>query len=131
VAAALRAVIDPLTALLGVLEHGNAREAATAVDELVARGRQGRDLLAGKHGQRAVRWATVSVVVPDEPGRLARLLADAAQAQVNVEDIRVDHSPGQPLGLVELDVATEHVSSLEAGLTALGWTVSASPPPPE
>jgi prephenate dehydrogenase len=131
VAAALRTVVEPLTALIDVLESADAQAATGAVAELVQRGRQGRDLMAGKHGQRAVRWDTVSVVVPDEPGKLARLLADAAAADVNVEDIRVDHSPGQPFGVVELDVAPDHGESLERDLLARGWTASASSPAPE
>jgi prephenate dehydrogenase len=67
-------------------------------------------------------------VVPDEPGKLARLLAAAADADVNVEDIRVDHSPGQPFGVVELDVAPDQAESLERDLTERGWTATASAP---
>jgi prephenate dehydrogenase len=128
VAAALRATIDPLAKLITLLEEGPVEASAAAVTDLVHRGHQGRALLAGKHGQQAVRWATVSVVVPDEAGRLARLLADAAAAGVNVEDIRVDHSPGQPLGVVELDVAADRGERLERDLTARGWAATASAP---
>jgi prephenate dehydrogenase len=124
IATALASVIEPLAGLQRALAAGE--DATTAVRELVERGRAGRDLLAGKHGQAAVRWATVSVVLPDEPGRLARLLADAAAGGVNVEDIRVDHSPGQPLGIVELDVAPGSGALLEAGLAERGWRASAS-----
>jgi prephenate dehydrogenase len=129
VAAALRRVVSPLGALAEVLDAGDPAQAATAVRELVERGRHGRDLLAGKHGQPAVRWATVSVVVPDAPGALARLLADAAAAEVNVEDIRVDHSPGRPFGVCELDVAPGSDGSLARGLAERGWTATASTPP--
>jgi prephenate dehydrogenase len=131
VAAALRGVVEPLERLIAVLDHASAHEAAAAVGELVRAGHHGRELMAGKHGQRAVRWATVAVVVPDEPGKLARLLADAASAKINVEDIRVDHSPGQPLGLVELDVEPAASGSLELALRDRGWTATASLPPPE
>jgi prephenate dehydrogenase len=128
VAAALRAVVDPLTALADELDSGDGPGSAAAVRALLTRGRDGRDLLAGKHGQAAVRWATVSVVVPDEPGALARLLVDAADSQVNVEDIRVDHSPGQPLGVVELDVTPAQGESLEQALVARGWAANANLP---
>jgi prephenate dehydrogenase len=131
VGAALRNVLDPLLSVADRLEGGDSADVAAAVDALLRRGREGRDLLAGKHGQRAVRWATVAVVVPDRPGTLAHLLADAAQAEVNVEDIRVDHSPGQPLGVVELDVDPAYGESLERELAQRGWTATASPPPPE
>ncbi|HVS68838.1 MAG TPA: prephenate dehydrogenase, partial [Mycobacteriales bacterium] len=91
VRAALEAVLEPLGALRDRLAAGE--EPAEAARALVERGRSGRQMLAGKHGQAAVRWATVTVVVPDEPGALARLLMDAAASGVNVEDIRIDHSP--------------------------------------
>jgi prephenate dehydrogenase len=131
VAAALRAVIEPLQSVAAVLESGASGDVAAAVADLLRRGRRGRDLLAGKHGQRAVRWATVAVVVPDQPGKLAQLLVDAAHAGVNVEDIRVDHSSGQPLGVVELDVDPAHGESLERDLAQRGWAATASPPPPD
>jgi prephenate dehydrogenase len=126
IAAALELVTAPLTALQRALESG--ADVAAEVAALIERGRAGRDLLAGKHGQAAVRWATVSVVVPDEPGRLARLLADAAAGGVNVEDIRVDHSPGLPLGIVELDVAPGSGATLESELAERGWRASANEP---
>lgn len=128
VAAALHAVVEPLNDLIAVLEKGSPDATASAVHTLITRGRHGRDLLAGKHGQAAVRWATVAVVVPDEPGALARLLVNAADAAVNVEDIRVDHSPGQPLGIVELDVAPDRHDSLAEALVRRGWAATASPP---
>ncbi|HTW18946.1 MAG TPA: prephenate dehydrogenase [Mycobacteriales bacterium] len=127
IAAALRGVLDPLERLVEVLEQ---RPDATepAVRELVEAGRRGRAMLTGKHGQAAVRWASVAVVVPDEPGALARLFSDAADAGVNVEDIRVDHSPGLPVGIVELDVSAQHHEVLASALTRQGWTATASPP---
>lgn len=126
VAASLATVTAPLLELQRVLEAGD--DPAELVERLIESGRAGRSLLAGKHGQAAVRWATVSVVVSDEPGRLARLLADAAAGGVNVEDIRVDHSPGQPLGIVELDVRPGSGAKLEAELEERGWRASASEP---
>lgn len=119
VAAALDAILEPLIALRSGLASGE--PPAAAVRALVERGRAGRQLLAGKHGQAAVRWATVTVVVPDQPGALARLLADAASGGVNVEDIRVDHSPGLPLGQIDLDVAPGRSAELVAALEQRGW----------
>lgn len=131
VASALRGVTGPLVALAELLETEGPEATASAVGALVASGRQGRDLLAGKHGQAAVRWAKIAVIVPDQPGELARLLVDAAGAEVNVEDIRVDHSPGQPLGIVELDVSPAEANRLRRGLEERGWTATASTPLPD
>jgi prephenate dehydrogenase len=66
------------------------------------------------------QFDVVSVVVPDAPGELARLLADAAAAGVNVEDLRVEHAPGQPKGVVELLVQPAVAARLVAALTAAG-----------
>jgi prephenate dehydrogenase len=127
VAAALDAVLEPLVALRDGLAAGE--PPADAVRALIERGREGRELLAGKHGRAAVRWATVTVQVPDEPGALAHLLVDAADAGVNVEDIRVDHSPGLPIGLVDLDVAPGRSEELAGALEARGWRADGNEPP--
>ena len=43
--------------------------------------------------------------MPDRPGALAQLLADVARHEVNLEDLRVDHAPGQPEGIATLALA--------------------------
>jgi prephenate dehydrogenase len=128
VAAALRGVVGPLQDLLVALDAGGESSPAP-VRALLEAGRDGRSLLGGKHGSVAVRWATVAVVVPDSPGTLARLLSDAASCAVNVEDIRVDHAPGQPVGMVELDVRPDGRETLQQALEGRGWTVTSSPEP--
>jgi prephenate dehydrogenase len=40
-----------------------------------------------------------------------------------VEDVRIEHSPGQPVGMVELDVRPGMVAVLAKELAARGWTV--------
>jgi prephenate dehydrogenase len=42
---------------------------------------------------------------------------------VNIEDIRIEHSPGQPVGLVELAVAPGAAGGLATALAGLGWVV--------
>jgi prephenate dehydrogenase len=67
----------------------------------------------------------VPVVLPDRPGQLGRLFHDVGSAGVNIEDIRIEHSPGQPVGLVELAVTPGAESGLVEALQALGWVVHA------
>jgi prephenate dehydrogenase len=95
----------------------------TSLRELLIRGNEGRARLPGKHGAAATAYVVVPVVVADRPGELARLLVDAGQAGVNVEDVRIEHSPGQPVGLVELSVSPGVDAHLVQALTALGWVV--------
>ena len=64
--------------------------------------------------------AVVFVAVPDHPGELARLFADAGEIGVNIEDVRIDHDPGRPVGLVELVVDDERPSTCCEALEARG-----------
>jgi prephenate dehydrogenase len=124
VAAALREVADPLIALAEALATDSSNAGAT-VAGLVERGRQGRQLLPGKHGGAAVPLAAVSVVISDQPGTLARLFADVAAGSVNIEDFRVEHAHGQPLGVVELLVAPGDQARLVQALETRGWSAAA------
>lgn len=123
VAGGLRAVAEPLLRLAEALER-EADPGAT-VRDLVEGGRAGRALLPGKHGGAPVEVRLVQVVVPDQPGALARLLADVAAESVNLEDLRVEHAPGQPLGIAEISVLPGAYEPLVAALTGRGWTVTA------
>jgi prephenate dehydrogenase len=99
-------------------------DAAAAVRALVEAGRAGQRRIPGKHGGAPRSYRIVAVVVPDEPGQLARLLSDAAAAGVNVEDLRVDHAPGLPVGVIELFVGPEAAAGLRRALAGAGWSVA-------
>jgi prephenate dehydrogenase len=102
---------------------GPPEPALPATAGLLARGRRGESRLPGKHGTAHVSYAIVPVVLPDRPGQLARLFTDAGEAGVNIEDVRIEHSSGQPVGLIELAVQPEMAIGLAAALAARGWTV--------
>ena len=113
----LREVRAELDGLLGALESGSRRD----LGEILGRGVAGTAVIPGKHGGPVVAVAGVFVVVPDHPGELARLLADAGEIGVNVEDVRIDHDPGRPVGLVELTVAEDRAEHLCSALADRGW----------
>jgi prephenate dehydrogenase len=99
--------------------------ARTSLREVLLRGNAGRARLPGKHGGRSTAYAVVPVVVSDRAGELARLVNDVGGAGVNIEDLRIEHSPGQPVGLVELAVTPEAETKVTQALTGLGWVVHA------
>jgi len=101
-------------------ERGAARDGLRAA---LQRGREGHQLIPGKHGAPAMSYAVIPVVIPDEPGALARLFASAGEAGINIEDIAIEHSPGQPVGLVELSVAPDSAPALSEALVTMGWSV--------
>lgn len=101
------------------------RQALDAVRDLLERGNAGRALLPLKSGTQDVRLVTVSVSVPDQPGQLAGVLKAAAAAEVNVEDVRVEHLPGRPRGVLELVVRADAAQRARETLRAAGWDVLA------
>ncbi|MDN4489220.1 prephenate dehydrogenase [Demequina sp. SYSU T00068] len=97
-----------------------------AVTDLIERGRFEVARIPGKHGGATRDWAGVTVIVPDEPGHLLKLLGDTAQVDVNVEDITIEHSPRQPVGLTTLYVLPSRAAELVAALESQGWEIAAS-----
>ena len=93
------------------------------IENVLAKGSQGRDRLPGKHGSERKALATLSVRLEDQPGELARLFAVAASAGVNLEDVRIDHSFGRMTGLVELTVEPNNIPVLEQALGSADFTV--------
>lgn len=134
VAAVLRDLRADLDAVLAALEQldtvqdaadaaANSPGALAAVARLIADGGAGRARVPGKHGAPPTSYAVVTVLVPDAPGELARLLHDVGAAGVNLEDLRLEHSPGQPVGLAEVSVLPAARTVLETALRDLGWAL--------
>jgi prephenate dehydrogenase len=94
-----------------------------AVAALLDRGQAGVARIPGKHGGAPREFAVVQVVIPDQPGELARLFHATGAAGVNIEDVRIEHSPGLPVGVAELSVRPAAAAMLLDALEAGGWPV--------
>ena len=118
----VEAMIEALAALEGdpAPADGAARSALAA---LLGSGRAGAARIPGKHGAPARPWSVVTVLVDDAPGELARLFADAGAAGVNLEELRLDHSPARAVGLAEVSVDPARAGDLLAALDRAGWAV--------
>lgn len=115
----LREVRDDLDRMLVALDE----DTRPTVRSLLADGVAGTAAIPGKHGGPAVATAAVYVALPDHPGELGRLFADVGRIGVNVEDVRIDHDPGRPVGQVELVVAQDAAADVVEALAAGGWDV--------
>jgi prephenate dehydrogenase len=62
-------------------------------------------------------------VIEDKPGQLAEIFDACAQVKVNVEDIAIEHTPGQESGLVNLALSREDASKLYDQLLRNNWKV--------
>lgn len=118
----VEAVLEALAEVRGELDGliATLRDGA-GLEEFLRSGVAGTRVIPGKHGVRGPVTAPVFVAVPDTPGELARLLAEVGEVGVNIEDLRIDHDPGRPVGLVELSVAEDAADALLVALAARGW----------
>lgn len=120
-------LVSTIEHIIGDLEDvRDADDIGAAVTDLIERGRMEVARIPGKHGGKNREWHPVTVIVPDEPGRLVALLTDTAAIDVNVEDLTIEHSPRQPVGLTTLWVLPSRVEQLVPALEARGWVVAAS-----
>jgi len=114
----LREVRAELDRAMVALDAGD----GDVLDEILTRGNEGRSSLLIKHGVALDEVGPLFVLVPDGPGELARLLRDVGESGVNLEDLRIDHDPARPVGLVELTIATSAIETLATSLNERGWT---------
>lgn len=111
----LRTVADEL--------GGEPGPSGVSVRRVLERGNIGRARLPAKHGGAAARYSTVTVLIADQPGQLALLFTTAGDAEVNLEDVRIEHTVGRKNALIELSVLPGARDSLVEALVRGGWHV--------
>ena len=94
-----------------------------SVAELISAGHEGRARIPGKHGGKAREYTYLPIVIEDKPGQLAALFEECATASVNVEDLAIEHSPGQFTGLITLALSEIDAVKLADHLKNNGWSV--------
>lgn len=114
---------DDLDQVIQTLSAPDALGARRALAETLAAGNAGVARIPGKHGQDR-RYSQLVVLVDDTPGELARLLTEIGQAGVNLEDLRLEHSPGAQIGLAEISVLPEVEQQLIDELESRGWRIA-------
>lgn len=119
----LDALADDLRAVSDALRDPDAPGARRDVAETILRGNEGVERLPGKHGQFGL-FEKIVVMVDDTPGQLGRLFGDLGELDVNVEDLRLEHSPGAQFGVAEISVAPAIALQAQSGLEARGWRIA-------
>jgi prephenate dehydrogenase len=119
----LRGYRDDLDRFIDALENMDAPGARRRVAEELFGGNTGFERLPGKHGVDR-RYASLTVMVDDRPGQLAKLFNDVGDAGANIEDLRLEHSPGAQVGLAEISVLPEVLERLTDELAARGWRIA-------
>jgi prephenate dehydrogenase len=119
----LYGVRDDLNRLIGTLEDPAAAGARLDLAQLMSEGNAGQARIPGKHGGPPQAYSWLTVLVDDRPGQIARLLTEIGEIGVNLEDLRLDHSSGQNVGMVEISVLPSAHDLLVEALSDRGWRV--------
>lgn len=97
----------------------------SAVEEMIADGQRGRSAIPGKHGGKVREYVYLPIVIEDKPGQLSAIFNECARANVNIEDLSIEHSPGQETGLITLAISPSDLGKLSDHLSKAGWSVHA------
>jgi len=121
----LEALNQDLAKVVAALDDVEANGSLTVLGDALKRGNSGVSLIPGKHGGKAREYTQLPVVIEDKPGQLAALFDECAKAAVNVEDLTIEHSPGQFTGLITLALSANDAVILQKHLEESGWNVHA------
>ena len=116
----LEAFAEDVGELTKALRDADVPGAKRRVADLLAAGNRGVERIPGKHGS-SDRFTTLSVIVDDKPGEIGRLLTELGDLGINMEDLRLEHSPGAQIGFAEIAVLPEVAERAMADLTERGW----------
>lgn len=119
----LYGVREDLDRLINTMEDPDAPGARLDIAQLMAEGNAGHARIPGKHGAPPQAFSVVTVIVDDAPGQISAVLQDVGAAGVNVEDLRMDHSAGYEVGMLEISVLPGRRQELMDALSAHGWKV--------
>ncbi len=127
-------VADVIEEVVGELERtivalrslASAESSAVGSDEverILATGVSGQRRIPGKHGAAPSPLREIPVMLADRPGELGRLFGAAAEAGINLEDVRIEHVLGRPSGLVGISVRPDAGEPLISALRDRGFDV--------
>lgn len=116
---AIANVIEDLEGLRNAISTNSFDDVAVALTA----GQVGRSRVPGKHGDVAEVYDIVAVLIDDKPGQLASIFRCAEAADINIEDVRIDHALGKAVAIVELSIKPDSVIALQGALRADGWSL--------
>ena len=115
----LRDFIASLTKLQDSLNSANQDQVAAILN----RGITGKARIPGKHGAKNRDYSFLPIVIDDKPGQLASIFNECAKVDVNIEDLSIEHSPGQETGLITLSLSAQDCEKLSEHLISKGFRV--------
>ena len=108
----LKDFIASLTKIQDSLNSTNQDQVAAILN----RGITGKARIPGKHGAKNRDYLFLPIVIDDKPGQLASIFNECAKVDVNIEDLSIEHSPGQETGLITLSLSAQDCAKLSEHL---------------
>jgi prephenate dehydrogenase len=124
VASVLRSFETDVHELVQSLDDIEKPGSLAAVSRALEAGNRGVERIPGKHGTKQAQYAQVVVMIADKPGELGRLFNEVGEIGVNIEELKLEHSPSAPVGLVELYVLPVVEQKLIVELETRGWKIA-------
>ncbi len=91
--------------------------------EILELGRENHARIPGKHGGKKRDYWYLPIIIEDKPGQLAKIFDACALVDANVEDLSIEHTPGQESGLVTLALSKVDSEKVFKQLASDGWKV--------
>lgn len=120
----LESLSSDLSNVIGALQNVHSENGIAQLRHVLEAGNIGVEKIPGKHGTKHSTYAQIVVMIDDKPGELARLLTEVGEIGINLEELKLEHSPSAQIGLVELHVIPEAEASLIADLQKRGWRIA-------
>ena len=115
---------EDLSEVVTALQNPDAPGALATIDSILQAGNVGVSRIPGKHGQKNTEYAQLVVIIEDKPGELGRLFNEVGEIGVNIEELKLEHSPSAQVGLVELFVMPTVLAKLTDQLQQRGWRLA-------
>lgn len=115
----LRKVQAEILEILSRLESGDRSE----IEKFIDGGKKEKARIPGKHGGKTRDYVYLPIVIEDKAGQLAAIFDECATVRVNVEDLFIEHSPGQETGLITLALSEADANILLPHLVKQNWRV--------
>ena len=116
-------VIDSIINNLKNVKQSIVNRNASELNDFFNKGNTGKSKIPGKHGAKNRDYSYLPIVIDDKPGELARIFNECATVSVNIEDLSIEHSPGQETGLITLALSSSDCIKLSNHLENLGFKV--------
>ncbi len=115
------AAISNIQSTLDSIKKSIETESKSTIVKHFDAGNNGKRKIPGKHGGSPQSFSLVAIEIDDKPGQLAAIFATAGDANLNIEDVRIDHALGRQVAIVELYVLAENVELMKTALKENGW----------